>query len=108
VARHVAYRLVVVRHGESEFNAQDRFTGWVGCPLTAKGIQKRIVPGAIVRDAGWRFDRLYTSVLQRYTESARIIRDELPEPRPLRCPARRSRRRETRPAAVPYGPSAAA
>jgi 2,3-bisphosphoglycerate-dependent phosphoglycerate mutase len=73
---------VVVRHGESEFNAQNRLTGWIDCPLTAKGIQEAHQAGAVLRESGWRFDRIYTSVLQRCTVSARIIRDELGEPWP--------------------------
>jgi 2,3-bisphosphoglycerate-dependent phosphoglycerate mutase len=76
------HRFVVVRHGESEFNAQDRFTGWIDCPLTAKGIREAHDAGAILRQSGFRFDRIYSSVLQRCTESARIIREEFEEPRP--------------------------
>lgn len=75
-------RFVVVRHGESEFNAQNRFTGWIDCPLTAKGIREAHDAGLILRRSAFRFDRIYSSVLQRCTESARIIRDELEEPRP--------------------------
>lgn len=76
------YCFVIVRHGESEFNAQDRFTGWIDCGLTPKGVQEAHRAGAILRNAGWHFDRIYTSVLLRCTESARIIRVELDEPRP--------------------------
>jgi 2,3-bisphosphoglycerate-dependent phosphoglycerate mutase len=80
--RGVAYSFVIVRHGESEFNAQNRFTGWIDCALTAKGAQEAHQAGALLRAAGWRFDRIYTSVLQRCRKSARIICDELGEPRP--------------------------
>lgn len=75
-------RFVVVRHGESEFNDQNRFTGWIDCPLTVKGIREAHDAGTILRQSGFRFDRIYSSVLERCTASARIIRDELDEPRP--------------------------
>ena len=73
-------RFVFVRHGQSEFNAQNRFTGWVDSPLTALGEQEARRAGALLTTAGFRFDRIYSSVLTRCTESARIIREALEEP----------------------------
>jgi len=70
-------RFVMVRHGQSEFNATNRFTGWVDSPLTALGEDEARRAGTLMKTAGLRFDRIYTSVLTRCTESARIIRDAL-------------------------------
>ena len=70
---------VLVRHGQSEFNAQNRFTGWVDSPLTAVGAQEAHRAGVVLRTSGFRFDRIYSSVLSRCTESARIIQEELGE-----------------------------
>lgn len=70
-------RFVIVRHGESEFNAQNRFTGWVDCGLTRKGVDEARRAGHILRELEFHFDRIYTSVLARCTKSARIIRSEL-------------------------------
>ena len=69
----------MVRHGQSQFNAENRFTGWVDSPLTELGEQEAHRAGIVLREAGLRFDRIYTSVLIRCTESARIIREELGE-----------------------------
>ena len=73
-------RFVVVRHGQSEFNAQNRFTGWMDSPLTALGEDEARRAGALLNGAGFRFDRIYSSVLIRCTESARLIREELGQP----------------------------
>jgi 2,3-bisphosphoglycerate-dependent phosphoglycerate mutase len=73
-------RFVVVRHGESEFNAENRFTGWLDCPLTPVGVEEARRAGATLKNAGFRFDRIYSSVLVRSVESARTIRDELDQP----------------------------
>lgn len=73
-------QFVLVRHGQSEFNAQNRFTGWIDSPLTALGAHEAHRAGSVLRTSKFRFDRIYTSVLIRCTESARIIRDELGDP----------------------------
>jgi 2,3-bisphosphoglycerate-dependent phosphoglycerate mutase len=81
----VGYRpgvLVVVRHGESVYNAQDRFTGWTDVPLTIRGREEARRVGARLRAAGIHFDQVYTSVLQRTIDSAELIVAELEDPRP--------------------------
>ena len=45
-------RLVLVRHGQSLWNLQNRFTGWVDVPLTAEGEPRRVVPGSVSADSG--------------------------------------------------------
>jgi 2,3-bisphosphoglycerate-dependent phosphoglycerate mutase len=73
-------RFVLVRHGQSQFNAENRFTGWVDSPLTVLGVEEAKRAGYVLRASGFRFDRIYSSVLTRCTESARIIREQLEEP----------------------------
>ncbi len=63
--------LVLVRHGESQWNLENRFTGWTDVPLTEKGREEAHRAGEKIR--GIRFDQAYTSVLQRATETLDII-----------------------------------
>jgi 2,3-bisphosphoglycerate-dependent phosphoglycerate mutase len=62
--------LVLLRHGESEWNAKGLFTGWVDVPLAAKGIQEASAGGRMVADAGLRPDVVHTSVLTRAIQTA--------------------------------------
>ena len=63
--------LVLVRHGESQWNLENRFTGWIDVPLTDKGREEARQAGEKLRQ--FRFDKAYTSVLQRATETLDII-----------------------------------
>jgi 2,3-bisphosphoglycerate-dependent phosphoglycerate mutase len=63
--------LVLVRHGESQWNLENRFTGWVDVPLTEKGRREAQRAGELLR--GMHFDRAYTSVLERAIETLDII-----------------------------------
>ena len=63
--------LVLVRHGESQWNLENRFTGWIDIPLTEKGREEARRAAEKIRDI--HFDRAYTSVLQRATESLDIM-----------------------------------
>jgi 2,3-bisphosphoglycerate-dependent phosphoglycerate mutase len=67
-------RLVLVRHGQSLWNLQNRFTGWVDVPLTAQGEAEARRAGAQLR--GQRFDVAYTSALTRAQETLRLIVEE--------------------------------
>jgi 2,3-bisphosphoglycerate-dependent phosphoglycerate mutase len=62
--------LILLRHGQSQWNLENRFTGWVDVPLSPKGEQEARAAGEKLR--GRRIDRLFTSVLQRAIETARI------------------------------------
>ena len=62
--------LVLLRHGESEWNAKGLFTGWVDVPLAAKGIQEASAGGRMLADAGVRPDVVHTSVLTRAIQTA--------------------------------------
>lgn len=59
------HRLVLIRHGESTWNLENRFSGWTDVPLTPKGVAQAQEAGRLLRQAGYEFDLSYTSVLQR-------------------------------------------
>lgn len=64
-------RLVLLRHGESQWNLENRFTGWVDVPLSPKGEQEARAAGEKLK--GFRFDRAYTSVLKRAIDTLRLV-----------------------------------
>lgn len=59
------YKIVLIRHGESTWNLENRFTGWVDVPLTPKGVEQAKQAGKKLKNAGFEFDIAFTSVLQR-------------------------------------------
>jgi 2,3-bisphosphoglycerate-dependent phosphoglycerate mutase len=59
------HQLVLIRHGESTWNLENRFTGWTDVPLTATGVAQAQQAGRLLKDAGFEFDVAYTSVLKR-------------------------------------------
>lgn len=59
------YKLVLIRHGESTWNLENRFTGWTDVPLTATGVEQARQAGRLLREGGYEFDVAYTSVLKR-------------------------------------------
>jgi len=63
-------QLVLLRHGESQWNLENRFTGWVDVPLSPRGVQEAKDAGEKLR--GFRFDRAFTSVLARANETLRL------------------------------------
>jgi len=71
-----AYTLVLLRHGESEWNAKNLFTGWVDVPLTEKGRTEAVRGGSLIADAGVLPDVLHTSVLRRAITTAHLSLDE--------------------------------
>jgi 2,3-bisphosphoglycerate-dependent phosphoglycerate mutase len=68
-------QLVLVRHGESQWNLENRFTGWIDVPLSPKGIDEARAAGEKLR--GYGFDRAFSSVLIRANETLRIILETL-------------------------------
>lgn len=64
-------RLILLRHGESQWNLENRFTGWVDVPLSPRGIQEAKDAGEKLR--GYAFDRAFTSVLARANETLRLV-----------------------------------
>ncbi len=59
------YKLVLIRHGESTWNLENRFTGWTDVELTPTGIEQAKESGRLLKEAGYDFDLAYTSVLKR-------------------------------------------
>jgi 2,3-bisphosphoglycerate-dependent phosphoglycerate mutase len=66
--------LILLRHGQSQWNLENRFTGWIDVPLSERGVAEARTAGAKLR--GRRIDRVYMSVLQRAIETARIALEE--------------------------------
>jgi len=58
-------KLVLIRHGESQWNKENRFTGWTDVDLTEKGIEEAKNAGNLLKTEGFTFDIAYTSVLKR-------------------------------------------
>jgi 2,3-bisphosphoglycerate-dependent phosphoglycerate mutase len=69
--------LVLVRHGESEWNRANRFTGWKDVGLTEEGMTEAHRAGALLKQTGQRFDCAFTSTLKRAHNTLDIILDEL-------------------------------
>ena len=59
------HTIVLLRHGESVWNKENRFTGWTDVDLSARGVEEAKRAGALLKDAGFVFDQAYTSVLKR-------------------------------------------
>lgn len=59
------YRLVLLRHGESTWNKENRFTGWTDVDLSPRGVTEATEAGLLLRETGYAFDVAYTSVLKR-------------------------------------------
>jgi 2,3-bisphosphoglycerate-dependent phosphoglycerate mutase len=70
-------KLVLVRHGESTWNKENRFTGWTDVDLSEKGVLEAHQAGRILKDHGFVFDMAYTSVLKRAIRTLWIILDEM-------------------------------
>jgi 2,3-bisphosphoglycerate-dependent phosphoglycerate mutase len=70
-------RLVLLRHGESDWNRENRFTGWTDVDLSAKGVDEARAAGRALKAGGYRFDLAYTSVLKRAIRTLWIALDEL-------------------------------
>ena len=71
------YKIVLMRHGESTWNLDNRFTGWTDVDLTDKGRAEARQAGVLLRDAGFSFDLAYTSVLKRAIRTLWITLDEM-------------------------------
>lgn len=68
-------RLILLRHGQSEFNAANRFTGWADPPLTSLGEREAVRAGLAIEAAGCRPDIAFTSLLQRAVTTTRLVLD---------------------------------
>jgi 2,3-bisphosphoglycerate-dependent phosphoglycerate mutase len=70
-------KLVLLRHGESSWNQENRFTGWTDVDLSSKGWEQAREAGRILRKHGFTFDIAYTSVLKRAIRTLWIVLDEM-------------------------------
>ena len=71
------YKLVLLRHGESTWNKENRFTGWTDVDLTEKGMQEAIEAGQSMKAAGLTFDLGYTSVLKRAIKTYNVATEQM-------------------------------
>ena len=71
------YKLVLIRHGESTWNKENRFTGWTDVDLSEKGIQEAKKAGELLKKEGYTFEIAYTSVLKRAIRTLWIVLDEM-------------------------------
>lgn len=72
-------KLVLVRHGQSKWNLENRFTGWTDVELSEQGIEEAKEAGKVLKEKGFKFDVAYTSVLKRANDTLKYILDELGE-----------------------------
>ncbi len=71
------YKIVFMRHGESTWNLDNRFTGWTDVDLTEKGAAEARQAGQLLQQAGFTFDLAYTSVLKRAIRTLWLAQDEM-------------------------------
>jgi 2,3-bisphosphoglycerate-dependent phosphoglycerate mutase len=71
------YKIVFMRHGESTWNLENRFTGWTDVDLTEKGVAEAKAAGQVLKQEGYSFDLAYTSVLKRAIRTLWLTLDEM-------------------------------
>jgi 2,3-bisphosphoglycerate-dependent phosphoglycerate mutase len=71
------YKLVLVRHGQSTWNLENRFTGWTDVGLTDQGRAEAVSAGDLLKEGGYIFDIAYTSVLRRAIQTLWIVLQEM-------------------------------
>jgi len=71
------YRLVLLRHGQSTWNLENRFTGWVDVDLSEQGVREAKNAARLLKEAGVSFDYALTSVLKRAIRTLWIVMDEM-------------------------------
>ena len=73
----MTYKIILLRHGESQWNRENRFTGWTDVPLSEKGIEEARSAGQLMREEGFVFDKAYTSCLKRAIKTLWLALEEL-------------------------------
>ena len=71
------YKLVLLRHGESVWNKENRFTGWIDVGLSDRGVEEAIESGRVLLKEGFVFDVAYTSVLKRAIKTLWLVQEEM-------------------------------
>lgn len=72
-------KLVLIRHGESQWNLENRFTGWKDVDLSLKGVEEAHAAGKELKEKGFSFDVAYTSYLKRANKTLNIVLEEMDE-----------------------------
>lgn len=72
-------KLVIVRHGQSMWNLENRFTGWTDVELSENGVNEAKKAGKMLKEKGYHFDEAFTSVLKRANDTLKYILEELGE-----------------------------
>ncbi|HXZ93473.1 MAG TPA: 2,3-diphosphoglycerate-dependent phosphoglycerate mutase [Burkholderiales bacterium] len=72
-----AHKLVLLRHGESDWNRENRFTGWTDVDLSVKGVEEARAAGRLLRAQGFAFDLAFTSVLRRAIRTLWLVLEEM-------------------------------
>ena len=72
-------RIVLVRHGESQWNKQNRFTGWTNVDLSEKGVEEATEAGRLLKQEGYTFEMAYTSYLKRAVKTLNYVLDSMDE-----------------------------
>src|SRR3954463_10322417 len=71
------YKLVLLRHGESDWNRENRFTGWTDVDLSTKGVEEARAGGRLLQAEGYAFDVAFTSVLRRAIKTLWLALEEM-------------------------------
>jgi len=71
------YKIVLIRHGESVWNKENLFTGWTDVDLSEKGLQEAKEAGVLLKQEGFNFDLVYTSVLKRAIRTTWNVLDQM-------------------------------
>ncbi|MCP5241566.1 MAG: 2,3-diphosphoglycerate-dependent phosphoglycerate mutase [Zoogloeaceae bacterium] len=71
------YKIVLLRHGESTWNKENRFTGWTDVDLTEQGVGEAVAAGKLLASEGFAFDLAYTSVLKRANKTLNVVLEQL-------------------------------
>ena len=73
----MAGKLVLCRHGQSDWNLKNLFTGWIDVDLTKQGVQEAVDAARTLKDSGYEFDIAFTSVLTRAIRTLWLMLDEM-------------------------------
>ena len=73
----MSYRVILLRHGESDWNRENRFTGWTDVDLSEKGRAEAVAAGKLLKAEGYTFDYSFTSLLKRAIRTLQLVLDEM-------------------------------
>ena len=73
----MTYKVIFLRHGQSQWNLENRFTGWPDVPLSDKGVEEARAAGKLLKEEGFSFDAAYTSTLKRAIKTLWLVLEEM-------------------------------